>query len=220
MKVESVGTKAIHISTITSNQNKVSFDTVLSATAEQRANIKSADHYDVRTMSVDEMLEIETKAAAAFKHGDLISHRQYTDTLNDWKKTIQEGIQQIAAVEEGQPAKEQESSRQGLFPEDAPQSLKDYEGTLSLRGKMSLMIAVSVQKLIANAYRNSSGGWQIHRQGDPGYVDIFKQPGFSYTKLAEDMLAYMQFERTYLRPDEFKEKEDLLNGFKTAVKGY
>ncbi|MEK5037357.1 hypothetical protein [Sporosarcina sp. FSL K6-3457] len=220
MKIESVGTKAIHSGAIPPKQNRGSFEIFLSATTEQGMNIKRVDQYDVRTISVDEILEVEAKAAAAFKHGNLISHQQYTSTLNGWKQTIHEGIQQVAAVEEVQQAKEQAPLKQGLFPEDAPQSLKDYESTLSLKGKMSLMMAVSVQKLIANAYRDSSEGWKIRRQGEPDYVDIFKQPSFSYTKLAEDMLAYMQFERTYLRPDEFKEKEAVLNGFKTAVEGY
>lgn len=227
MRIESVGTVPINNDSAASKQNGMSFETVLSATIVQDSNSESDDNYtgpsnssDSRSISLDEMIELEAKAAAAFNQGDLINYQQSTKTLSEYKQTIDEGVQQMVAVEEAQNNIEQGPTRRGLFPKDAPQSLKDFESSLSLGEKMSFMMAVSVQKLIANAYQDTNGRWNIRRQGEAGYVDIFQRPDFSYTKLAEDMLVYLQFERTYLRPDEFKAKEDVLNGFKTAVEGY
>lgn len=181
---------------------------------------ESSRNYDARTMSINEITKLEERVANAFKQGDLIGYRQYIKDLRELKQTIDEGVQQAESVEVVQQNSEVEFTGRGLFPTGAPQSLKDYTNSLSIKEHMILFTAVSVQRLIANSYQDSNGHWNIRHPGDSGYVDIFKQPDFSYTKLVEDMLGYLQFERTYLSVDDFKAKEDVLNGFKNAVEGY
>lgn len=217
--IESSNAKPIYHDAVPPRSNASNFGSLLRATCVENTNTENDKTYINKTMSVDEMLEVEKKAAAAFKQGDLIGYRQYTKILNEWQQTIQESAAQIIAVEEVQQPTEQEITKRGLFPEDAPQSLKEFKNSLSLHENMNLFMAVAVQRLIANAYQDQNGHWNIRREGDQHYVDIFKQPEFSYTKLAEDMLSYLKFERMYLRADEFKAKEDVLLRFKIAVEG-
>lgn len=108
----------------------------------------------------------------------------------------------------------------GLFPEDAPQAVKDYVADLSIKERMTIMMSSRVQTIIANAYQDRNGQFHIRREGEYGYVNIFKQPDFTYTKLAVDMIKYLHFERKYLSEQQFKEREEILLDLKKAVEGY
>ena len=83
-----------------------------------------------------------------------------------------------------------------------------------------MMVSSRVQTILANAYQDQNGQFHIRRKGEPGYVDIFKQPNFTYTNYAEDMIRYLHFERKYLSEQKFKEREELLLDFKKAAEGY
>ena len=196
-------------------KNEANFGEVLDAKANENAKVvNETSQAEYKQISFKQMIELEHKATVAFRQGDLISYERYTNALNGYTQSIQE----IANAEEVEQ-REQNTGR-GLFPEDAPQVVKDYAASLSMKERMTMMVSSRVQIIIANAYQDQNGQFHIRRKGEPGYVDIFKQPDFTYTKHAEDMIKYLHFTRKYLSEQQYNEREEILLDFKKAVEGY
>lgn len=196
-------------------KNEANFGEVLDAKANQNAKVvNKASQADYKPISFKEMIELEHKATVTFRQGDLISYERYTNALKGYTQSIQE----VAKGEEVEQREQNTGS--GLFPEDAPQAVKDYGAGLSLKERMTMMVSSRVQIIIANAYQDQNDQFRIRRKGEQGYVDIFKQPDFTYKKFAEDMIRYLHFERKYLSEQQYKEREEVLLGFKKAVEGY
>jgi len=179
--------------------------------AEQRDN---GQNEEVRELSFKEMIELEHKAIVAFRQGDLIGHERYMKELSGH----QESLERVNTAAEAQAA--EANMDNGIFPEDAPQSVKSYMSGLSMKEHIVMFTQVAVQEIIANVYQDGNGHWRIRHRDEPGYIDIFEQPDFSYTKLVEKMLAHIELNRKYTTQDKYEEQLDVVLGLKEAAKGF
>lgn len=176
------------------------------------------ENEELRELSFEEMVAIEQQAKIAFRQGDLINYERYMKQISGYKGLIDQAVQQAVATEEVHGNGLQEHG--GMFPKDAPQSIKDFEQDLSMREKMLLFAQLAVQDIIANAYQDHNGHWHVRSRGEEGYVNIFEQPDFSYTKLVNKMLAYLEAGRNYVNEQEYEERLTVINGLKEAAEGY
>ncbi|MFF5994936.1 hypothetical protein AAGS61_09285 [Lysinibacillus sp. KU-BSD001] len=169
--------------------------------------------------------ELQARAAKALQYGDLIGYQARQKIANTLKQIDEYAHSTISTFDDLQNSKltieeanamvdEETAIRSGLLPEDAPKELHDYVHSLSLREKMHLFIMLAVQDIKANAYKDHNGHWKVYSPGDSNYVDIFKLPDFSYTKLADLMLDDLEFQRKYMEIDEYELGLSVLTHFK------
>lgn len=176
------------------------------------------ENEELRELSFVEMVALEHQAKIAFRQGDLINYERYMKQISGYKGLIDQAVQQAVATEEVHGNGLHESG--GMFPKDAPQAIKDFEQDLSMRERMLLFAQVAVQDIMVNAYQDHNGHWRVRSRGEAGYVNIFEQPDFTYTKLVDKMLAYLEAGRHYLNEQEYEERLAVINGLKAAAKGY
>lgn len=190
------------------------FEDVFVATQQQQEVAQEATQEKVRELSFKEMVALEHKAIVALRQGDLIGHERYVKELSGY----QGALERVNAAAEAEAV--EANMNNGIFPEDAPKSVKRFVSGLSLKERMMLFTQVAVQEIIANAYQDANGHWHVRYKDEPGYVDIFEQPDFSYTELVEKMLAHLELNRKYMTKQDYADQLSLLLNFKEAAEGY
>ena len=209
---EQGGTTAFY--DVTTQGQLANFEDVFVATQQQQEVAQEATQEKVRELSFKEMVALEHKAIVALRQGDLIGHERYVKELSGY----QGALERVNAAAEAEAV--EANMNNGIFPEDAPKSVKRFVSGLSMKERMILFTQVAVQEIIANAYQDGNGHWRVRHRDEPGYIDIFEQPDFSYTELVEKMLAHLEFNRKYMTEQEYADQLSLLLDFKEATEGY
>lgn len=74
--------------------------------------------------------------------------------------------------------------------DEATADLSDGEKMLAMTPFMTMQISANIK------YGADGNAIGIYQAGEPGYTNIFAEPGFSYTKLIEKALAALEFSKS------------------------
>lgn len=215
MKVQAIQDGAMNsYSQVATQGNDTDFGHLLLATQQATEQQPHGQNEEVGKLSFREMIDIEHKAIVAFRQGDLIGYERYMKELNGHQGAL-ERVNTAAAAYATEA-----NVQNGIFPEDAPQAVKNYVSGLSMKERMVMFTQVAVQEIIANAYQDGNGHWRVRHRDEPGYVNIFEQPDFSYTKLVEKMLAHIELNRKFTTQENYQEQLDIVLGLKEVVEGF
>lgn len=215
MKVQAIQDGAMNSYSLVATQgNDTDFGQLLVATQQATEQQSHGQNEEVGKLSFREMIDIEHKAIVAFRQGDLIGYEQYMKELNGHQGAL-ERVNTAAAAYATEA-----NVQNGIFPEDAPQAVKNYVSGLSMKERMVMFTQVAVQDIIANAYQDGNGHWRVRHRDEPGYMNVFEQPDFSYTKLVEKMLTYIELNRKFTTQEKYQEQLDVVLGLKEAVEGF
>ena len=215
MKVQAVqdGAMSSYAQVVAQGHNK-DFGQLFEGLQQVTEQLISEQSVETRELSFRDMTDIEHSAIVAFRKGDLIGYERYMKELSGHQGAL-ERVNTAAAAYATEANLEN-----GMFPEDAPQSVKSYVSGLSMKERMVMFTQVAVQDIIANAYQDANGHWRTRRPDELGYVNIFEQSDFSYTKLVEKMLAHIELNHKYTTQEEYQEQLDVVLGLKEAVEGF
>ena len=215
MKVQAIqdGAMNSYSQVVTQGKDK-DFGQLLEGLQQVTEQLNSGQNVEMRELSFREMIDIEHNAIVAFRQSDLIGYERYMKELNGHQGAL-ERVNTAAAAYATEA-----NLKNGMFPEDAPQSVKSYVSGLSMKERMVMFTQVAVQDIIANAYQDGNGRWRIRHRDEPGYVNIFEQPDFSYTKLVEKMLENIELNRKFTTQENYQEQLDVILGLKEAVEGF
>lgn len=207
MKVEAV-TRTPFTNTRQYDKHTTHFSDVLLAAQQAATHVQTKEKAE---LSFKEMIDIEHKAIVALRQGDLLGHEQYKSLLSGHDSAL-ERINTAAAAYTNEAG-----IKNDLFPDDAPQAVKNYVAGLSMKERMVMFTQVAVQDITANAYQDSNGHWRIRHRDEQGYINVFEQPDFSYTKLVDSMLAYIEANRAYTTQQNYEQQRDVVLGLKDAL---
>lgn len=215
MKVQAIqdGAMSSYAQVVTQGHNK-DFGQLLEGLQQVTEQLNSGQNVEMRELSFKDMIDIEHNAIVAFRQGDLIGYERYMKELNGHQGALERVNTAAAAYAT------EENVKNGIFPEDAPQSVKNYVSGLSMKERMVMFTQVAVQDITANAYQDGNGQWRIRHRDEPGYVNIFEQPDFSYAKLVEKMLAHIELNRKYTTQENYQEQLDVVLGLKKALEEF
>ena len=215
MKVQAIqgGAMSSYAQVVAQGHNK-DFGQLFEGLQQVTEQLISEQSVETRELSFRDMADIEHSAIVAFRKGDLIGYERYMKVLSGHQEAL-ERVNTAAAAYATEA-----NLKNGMFPEDAPASVKSYVSGLSMKERMVMFTQVAVQDILANAYQDSNGKWTTRRHGEPGYVSMFEQPDFSYTKLVEKMLAYIELNHKYTTQEEYQEQLDVVLGLKKALEEF
>lgn len=194
-------------------QPNVNFEETIMSVLQKNVQQRE-ENEELRELSFEEMVALEQQEKIAFRQGDFINYERYMKQISGYKGMIDLAVQQAGVAEEVH------NEYRGILPKDAPQVIKNFEQDLSMRERMLLFAQVAVQDCIANAYQDHNGHWRVRSRGEAGYINIFEQSDFTYTKLVDKMLAYLKAGRNYYNQQEYNERLTVITGLKEAAKGY
>ena len=212
MKVQAIqdGAMSSYAQVVTQGHNK-DFGQLLEGLQQVTEQLISEQSVETHELSHSDMIDAEHNAIVAFRQGDLIGYERYMKELSAHQGAL-ERVNTAAAAYATEA-----NLKNGIFPEDAPASVKSYMSGLSMKERMVMFTQVAVQDILANAYQDRNGQWSTRRKGEPGYVNMFEQPDFSYAKLVQKMLEHIELNRKFTTQENYQEQLDVVLGLKKAL---
>ncbi|MCE1254128.1 MAG: hypothetical protein LWX83_11345 [Anaerolineae bacterium] len=181
---------------------------------------KAADTKPQDAKTMLKTLSAEESSAVQLIHG--LADPYYVNGLNDegaynllcqpgdGKDLNNDGFLQIGA---------------GLFhsfpPPNAPDAVKEaWQKASGQSGSDPLLSSIIFLPLEISAnvrYNADHEAVGIYSPGDPGYTNIYAQPGFTYSGLCNKYLDYLEWAKSSMKPDTYRQNYQLIMNFKEAL---
>jgi hypothetical protein len=107
-------------------------------------------------------------------------------------------------------------------PANAPDEVKAaYEEAMAGKGadgKRLMPLCFAVFEISANVkYDANHNPVGVYSPGEPGYTNIYAQPGFSYRKLVNDLQEYLDNMRAHMSEEQYQSQKSFADDFEAAL---